>query len=120
MVGVDLVIPRSALGGAVIVVVTATLLLEGTGSEASLLPETVFVTMPDGAVTFTTSVNDAVAAFAIDAVVQVIVPVPPIAGVVQLKPAGEEIDWNVVPDGTSSVILAFAAESGPLFVSVCV
>lgn len=120
VVGVDFVMPRSALGGGVIVVVAVALLLAETLSKASLLPDTTFVMTPETAVTFITTVNDAVAALAIEAMVQVIVPVPPTAGVVQLKPPGDEIDWNVAPDGISSVILALAEESGPLFVSVCV
>src|SRR4051794_39430276 len=112
--------PRSAVGGGVTVVVAVAALFKGVGSEASLLPFTVFDTEPETAVTFTTTVNDADAPLASDAIEQLIVPVPPIAGVVQLQPPGAAIDWNVTPEPIDSMILAFAAASGPLFVSVCV
>jgi hypothetical protein len=50
----------------------------------------------------------------------VIVPVAPIAGAVQVHPAGAEIDWNVVFVGVTSVNVAPAAAAGPLFLTVCV
>lgn len=112
--------PRSALGGGVTVVVATALLLASALSKASLLPDTVFVIAPETAVTLATIVNDAVAPLGIDAIEQVIVPVPPIAGVVQLNPAGALTDWNVAPEPMTSTIFALAAASGPLFVSVCV
>ena len=102
------------------VVVAVVALFAGVGSDASLLPFTVFDTEPETAVTFTNTVNDADAPLASDANEQLIVPVPPAAGVVQLQPAGAMIDWNVTPEPIDSVILAFAAASGPLFVSVWV
>src|SRR3954469_22542426 len=86
VVGVDFVMPRSALGGGVTVVVAVALLFARTVSEASLLPVTVFVTEPETVVTFTTIVNEADAAFANDAIEQLTMPVPPTAGVVQLQP----------------------------------
>src|SRR3954465_5365858 len=120
VVGVDFVMPRSALGGGVTVVVAVALLLAWTVSEASLLPLIVFVIDPETAVTLTTTVNDAVAALASEAIEQLILPVPPTAGVVQLQPPGAAIDWNVTPEPIDSVMFAFAAASGPLFVMVCV
>src|SRR5271165_2192796 len=54
------------------------------------------------------------------AVVQVIVPVPPTGGVVQVVPGGAEIDWNVVLAGVVSVRVAFVAALLPVFVSTCV
>src|SRR3954465_7890822 len=120
VVGVDFVMPRSALGGGVTVVVAVALLLAWTVSEASLLPVIVFVIEPETAVTLTTTVNDEVAALASDAIEQLIAPVPPIAGVVQLQPPGAAIDWNVTPEPIDSVMFALAAASGPLFVIVCV
>jgi hypothetical protein len=120
VVGVDFVMPRSAVGGGVTVVVAVAALLAGVGSEASLLPDTVFVIEPETAVTFTTTVNDADAPLASDAIEQLIVPVPPTAGVVQLQPPGEVIDWNVTPEPIDSVIFALAAASGPWCVLVWV
>lgn len=52
--------------------------------------------------------------------VHVIVPVPPTAGVMQVHPAGGEIDWKVVLVGVASVNVAPVAAAGPLFVTVCV
>src|SRR3954453_3445226 len=112
--------PRSALGGGVTAVVAVALLFARTVSEASLLPLIVFVIEPETAVTLTTTVNDADAALASDAIEQLMAPVPPPAGVVQLQPAGAAIDWNVTPEPIDSVMFAFAAASGPLFVIVCV
>ena len=74
------------------VVVAVALLLARVPSNALLLPETVFVIAPETAVTLTMTVKDALAPLASDAMVQVMVPVPPIAGVVQLNPAGALID----------------------------
>src|SRR3954467_10782901 len=104
--------PRSALGGGVMVVVATALLFAGVLSNASLLPDTVFVMTPETAVTLTTTVNDALPALASDAIVQVMVPVPPTGGVGQLKPAGAATDWNVAPEPMLSTIFAFAAASG--------
>src|SRR5258706_15772502 len=106
--------PRSAVGGGVTAVVAVALLFAGTVSEASLLPLIVFVTEPETAVTFTTTVNDAEPALASEAIEQLIVPVPPIAGFVQFQPAGAAGDWNVTPEPIDSVVLAFAAAAGPL------
>src|SRR5579871_329138 len=52
--------------------------------------------------------------------VQLMLPVPPTAGVVQAHPAGIEIEENVVLAGTASVKLAPVAVPGPLLVIVCV
>ena len=46
---------------------------------------------------------------------QVIVPVPPTAGVEHVQPAGGVSDWKVVFAGTASVMEAPAAALGPLF-----
>ena len=54
-------------------------------------------------------------------IVQVIVPVPPTAGVVQLQPAGSGVsDTKVVLDGTASVNWTPAATLSPLLVTVWV
>ena len=61
----------------------------------------------------TPSVNVADAPFASEAAAQLIVPVAPIAGVVQLKPAGALIDANFSDAGNVSVIVTEVAASGP-------
>jgi long-subunit acyl-CoA synthetase (AMP-forming) len=75
---------------------------------------------PAGAVVATVSVNVALAAFASVAMVQVIVPVPPTAGVVQLQPPGDESDVNVVFAGSVSVSETLCATFGPLLVTLIV
>ena len=62
--------PRSAVGGGVMVVVAVAALFAGVGSEASLLPVTVFVIVPEAAVTLTTTVNDALAPLASEGTLQ--------------------------------------------------
>src|SRR3954447_23617361 len=57
----------------------------------------------------TISVNAPLAPTARDGIVHVIGPVPPIAGVVQLHPAGAVHDWHVVWAGTAVVSETFAA-----------
>jgi hypothetical protein len=52
--------------------------------------------------------------------VQLIVPVPPAAGVVHDHPAGTLIEPNVVLAGVVSVRVALAALLGPEFVTTCV
>jgi hypothetical protein len=52
--------------------------------------------------------------------VQVIVPVPPTAGVVHDQPAAGLTDWKVVFGGVLSVRLALVAVLGPAFVTTCV
>ena len=52
--------------------------------------------------------------------VQVMVPVAPTAGVVQVVPGGAEIDWNVVLAGVVSVRVGLVAVALPVFVAVCV
>src|SRR3954451_11607224 len=95
--------PRSALGGARTVVVATALLFACALSAVSLLPTAVFVIVPETAVTFTAIVNDALAPFAIDAMVQSMKPVAPNAGWVRLNPAAALIDWNVTPEPIPSV-----------------
>ena len=78
--------------------------------------------VPDAvpAVTFTITVKLAVTDGARVDMVQVIVPVPPTAGVVHDQPVGGVIETNVVFVGTVSVTLTDAALPGPPFVTVCV
>lgn len=84
--------------------------------ESPGVPETdaVFTIVPtafDNDVT--PSVNVAVALFASEAAVHVIVPVAPTAGVEQLNPAGVLIDANFNVAGSVSVIVTDVAASGP-------
>ena len=51
---------------------------------------------------------------------QLIVPEAPTAGVVQLHPAGEDIDWNVVFAGTTVLKKTEAASLGPLLLTLSV
>ena len=52
-----------------------------------------------------------------DGLLQVIVPVPPTAGVMQVQPAGgTPMLWNVVPAGIVREYVGFAAAIGPLLV----
>jgi hypothetical protein len=80
--------------------------------------------VPDGVPEFTcsTSVNVPLPLSArLLPSVQVIVPVPPIAGTVpQVHPAGGVIDWTVVFGGVVCVKLTPVAAAGPLLVTVCV
>jgi hypothetical protein len=103
-------------------VVTLVLLLEESGSV--VVAETDDAAVMEVAVTvegtFNTTTMFADAPDATLGSVQVMVPVAPAAGVVQVHPAGGEIDWNVVFVGVASVNVAPVAAAGPLFVTVCV
>lgn len=65
-------------------------------------------------------VNVAVPPLASVAPLQVIVPVVPAGGVVQVKPGGATIDPNRSDAGSGSVITTFDAASGPLLCTVMV
>jgi hypothetical protein len=67
-----------------------------------------------------TSVNVAVAGLANVGALQVIVPLPPTAGVAQLNPAGVLMETNVVFAGMTSETTTETAGFGPLFVAVIV
>lgn len=103
-------------------VVTLVLLFEDSGSE--VVAETDEVAVMEVAATvgatprttmMSVEVPDATLGF-----VQVIVPVPPRAGVVHDHPAACEMDWKVVLTGVAWVNVALEAAAGPLFVTVCV
>src|SRR5438270_10195186 len=103
-------------------VVTVVVLFEGSGSE--VVAETdddavIELATTVGATPRTTMMSVEVPEATVG-LVQVIVPVPPTAGVVQVHPAGCEIDWKVVFAGVASVNVAPDAAAGPLFVTVCV
>jgi hypothetical protein len=71
-------------------------------------------------VTCTTSVKGAGTPAANVAVVQLMVPVPPGAGVLHTHPAGTVRDTYVVLAGTASVKVTFWDGEGPLLVAVMV
>jgi len=116
-----LVTARSA--AAVKVVVTLEALFAGAGSAVVVLTFAVLVMVPVAvAATLNTKLNVAEAAGASTAIVQVIVPVAPTAGVEQVN-AGPLVwfaETNVVLAGTASVSETFAPAEGPLFVTVTV
>lgn len=114
---------RSACPAVATTTFTVALLLVGFGSLVVALTFAVSeITVPDGvpAVTWSTGLKVAVAPKASDAMVQVMVPVPPTAGVTQDQPAGVGKDTKVVFAGNVSVKLTVAAAAGPLFVTTCV
>src|SRR5262245_18819580 len=100
-----LAIARSAC--AITSVVVVLVLFPGVGSVVVVVAVTVFVRVVLFGVfrlTFTTIVNVAVSPAATVAFVNVIVPVPPTAGVVLVHPfPATEIDTNVVFGGIGSV-----------------
>jgi len=103
-------------------VVTLVLLLAEFGSE--VVADTAEVAVIELAVTvdgtFSTTMMSVAVPEPMLGLVQLIVPVPLIAGVVQVQPAGAETDWKVVFVGVASVNVAPDAAAGPLFVIVCV
>jgi hypothetical protein len=115
---------RSALPVATTVVVVDDVLFEVF--ESGVVLDTVAVsviTVPDAVPGLTRTcsgkLRDAPLATGV-ADEQLIAPVPPTAGVMQVHPAGGVSDWNVQFAGTFSVNVGFAAESRPLFLNVCV
>ena len=117
---VEAVVFAIARSAEMMLVVAVAVLLPEMLSNKSLDATTLSTIVPEVAMTFTTSVKVALAPFASDAFVQVIVPPAPTAGVVHEKPAGAMSDANVTPAGSVCVIFAFVAAFGPLFVIVCV
>jgi len=65
--------------------------------------------------TATTTVNVAESPFAIEAFVQVMVPVPPAGRVLQVQPAGFDCETTVTPEGNVSLTVTLLAGAGPLF-----
>src|SRR5256885_203551 len=105
------------------VVVTAELLFALLGSGGVELTAAVFVLVaPDGALGETLKVNwnAALAPGANEAFMQVIVPGPPTAGVVQVNggPFCCDAETKVMFAGTVSVSVTFAAAEGPAFATV--
>ena len=102
-------------GVAVVVLLLAEL---GSAVEEETVEVAVMVVAAIEDATFTTTIILAEAPEAKLASVQVTVPVAPTAGVVQIQPAGAEMDAKVVLVGTTSVKVAFVELAGPLFVTV--
>lgn len=115
---------RSAFGLAVTVVLAEGVLPDGFGSEVVLETFAVFViTVPVATPAPMCRVIEKVAEpTGNKPIVQVIVPVPPAAGVLQenVGPAVCDSETNVVLAGTASVSETAVAADGPLFVSVTV
>jgi hypothetical protein len=117
---VVLVIERSDIAAATVVVAVAEL-LAALGSGVPELIVAVFVIVePTGApeLTCTTSVNIADDAAMRVGVVAITVPLPPTAGALTVQPAGAVNDTNVVFAGVTSVSETAVASLGPLFVAV--
>ena len=111
---------RSAAPGDTVAAVLE-LLFDGTGSVVVEVTVAVLVIVPVvPADTFTTIENVADAPAGSVAIVQVIVPVPPAAGVVHAKvgPVVWLSETNVVPDGMVSESDTLAASPGPPFATV--
>lgn len=114
---------RSALPTAAVTVVVAVALLFAeleSGVEAETDAVLVMVVPPAVAMsTATTSVNIELPGLKL-AIVQLIAPVAPTAGVVQFQPPGWVSETNVVLAGTESDSATFVALLGPLLFSVIV
>ena len=105
------------------VTLAVALLFEGLGSVTDEEPISVSViTVPVAvpAFTFATRVNEAAEPAARLAMLQLIVPVAPTAGVEQLHAAGLASETKVVLVGIASVKVTVVAAAGPLFVNDCV
>jgi hypothetical protein len=96
-------------------------LLPGTLSEGdtALMDELFAIVAPFASLqlTLATTVNVAVSALAIVALVQVMVPLLPTASVLQLHPAGFDCDTTSNPDGTESLKVTLLAAAGPLLMT---
>jgi hypothetical protein len=106
--------------GATTVVFAEAELLFGSGSGVSLATLTVvLIVVPGGVPGSTIKVSEklAVPPGARLEAAQLMVPVPPTGGVVQVHPGGVTIPWNVVLAGTAKVSTGLIAGSGPLLVT---
>jgi len=103
----------------VVVVVAVIMLFADTGSSAEVTVAVFEMTVPFAvaAFTFTVSVKVALPLAGRVAIEQFTVPVPPTAGVVQLQPAGEDRDTNVVLDGNVSDRATVIASAAVRFVT---
>ena len=124
------------MGVAVFVIATSALLALATTAVAVALFEVKLGTMlpadpvtdsamfvPEGVPAFTCNTNVKLAvAFNARLLpsVQVMEPVPPTAGVMQLQPAGAVMDWKFVLAGVDCVNVTVVAAAGPRFFKLCV
>jgi hypothetical protein len=104
------------------VVVAVAELFPATGSSADVTFAVLLTIVPFGvaAFTFTTSVKDPLPFAGSVAMVQFTVPVPPTAGVVQLHPAGDVSETNVVFAGRVSDNATVVAAAAVRFVTAIV
>src|SRR5205809_2479077 len=105
------------------VVVAVALLLPGVTSVVALETDAVLLSVVPLAVvalTLTISVNVAVAAGVIVAIVDWSVPVPPTGGVVEVQVAGAVNETNVVFAGMASLSVTVWALLGPRLLTVMV
>ena len=93
-----------------------------SGGETALALAVLPMVVPFGTsqLTVATTVNVAVSPLAMLSFSQLIVPAVPTAGTVQVQSGGAETDTKPAPGGTSSVKVTWAAEAGPLSVTVTV
>jgi hypothetical protein len=87
--------------------------------DTALMDELFIIVEPFASLqlTFATTVNVAVSPLAMVALVQVMVPLPPTANVLQVHPAGFDCDTTSNPAGTVSVNVTLLALAGPLLVA---
>jgi len=93
------------------------------GSDTDELTVAVSViTVPFAVPAFTFTIIEKVAAVlpGILSSVHTTLPVPPLPGVVQVQPAGAEMETSVVFAGIASASVALSAALGPLLVTNCV
>jgi len=104
------------------VVVAVAELFPATGSSVDVTLAVLLTIVPFGvaAFTFTTSVKDPLPLAGRVAMVQLTVPVPPTAGVVQVHPAGDVRDTNVVFAGRVSDRATVVAAVAVRFVTLIV
>ena len=109
----------SRLAPELTVVVAVAELFPATGSSVDVTLAVLLTTVPLGvaAFTFTTSVKDPLPFAGSVAMVQFTVPVPPTAGVVQLHPAGDVSETNVVFAGRVSESATVVAPAAVRFVT---
>ena len=112
----------SALVAATTVFVVDALLLPAMLSEVVEIVAVMGSDVPAAVagLTCTTGLKVAVAPLASEAMVQVIVPPEPTAGVTHDQPAGTAIDWKFVPVGRGMETLLVVAVDGPPFVATTV
>src|SRR5580700_4574349 len=88
--------------------------------ELTVAVSTITVPLVVPAVTFTTIEKVAAVLPVMLKVEHTTLPVPPAPGVVQIQPAGAEMETKVVLAGTACTNVAVSAALGPLLVTTCV